>query len=598
MTNTAANRARLMAVAARATMPGGAYATAFLRSLGSKNLCNALAQEKTGDFWVNGHLFGAQTCHTAEDLHHGDFLFVRGPNPWLAHGFANARQHLNAIRKDPSCKLIVVDPRRSETAALADLHLQVRPGGDAYLLGALLALLHRRGGFDLDFITAHTNGYAAVEAVLAALPVAEFAAAADLPLAQIEEAAEAVVATRRMVVRAAPGLQRGRHSTLNSYLEKLLFLLTGNFGREGTNSLHSWRAPLWGNGRGQRYAPTDTEIITGLLPPKLWSDAIESEHPEHLCGLWVDSSNPVNTAADTGRVSKTPVVVDVAFTETAKLAHYVLPASSQFEQCEYTLFSFETPTNDFHVRAPVIPPLPGILSEPEIYTRLARATGALPPATALQPLLEAAPAMRAALGDLAPASDQDLGDALFMHVVRGRSGVAFATPPSARALIESAGQQIRLDIPQLLVALQQLDASELLPDPTCPFVLSAGQRRAQNANQNFRDPRFRRGDPDGSLSINPADLAALGLADGDWVAVESARGRVMVRARGAEGMRRGYLQPLPRPHCRHAIPPGGARETWTAHGQRSRSGHALLGQRARGHGELNLARGKCGLIRS
>ena len=104
---------------------GGAYATALLRALGSRHVFNALSQEKTGDFWVNGHMFGSQTCHTAEDVHHCDLLFVIGANPWIAHGFPNARDHLNDIRKDPSRKMIVIDPRRSETAERADLHLAV-----------------------------------------------------------------------------------------------------------------------------------------------------------------------------------------------------------------------------------------------------------------------------------------------------------------------------------------------------------------------------------------------------------------------------------------------------------------------------------------
>src|SRR5260370_18343172 len=76
--------------------------------------------------------------------------------------------------------------------------------------------------------------------------------------------------------------------------------------------------------------------------------------------------------------------------ETARLAHYVLPASSQYEKTEFTLFNFEFPTNYFHVRAGVLPPLDGTLPEPEIYTRLARALGLLPGDNALAPLREAA----------------------------------------------------------------------------------------------------------------------------------------------------------------------------------------------------------------
>jgi len=80
---------------------GGAYAGAFLRALGSRNVFNALSQEKTGDFWVNGHMFGSQTCHTSEDVHNCDLLLVIGANPWIAHGSLMPRDHLNHIRKDP-----------------------------------------------------------------------------------------------------------------------------------------------------------------------------------------------------------------------------------------------------------------------------------------------------------------------------------------------------------------------------------------------------------------------------------------------------------------------------------------------------------------
>ena len=153
---------------------GGAFATAFMRGLGSRQVFNALAQEKTGDFWVNGHLFGAQSCHTAEDIEHCDLLLVLGANPWLAHGFANARQQLNEIAKDPARKLIVVDPRRSETAEQADVHIAVRPGADAYLLAALLAMLVRQDLLDEDFLNQHTSGFDAVKASLLEVPIARF----------------------------------------------------------------------------------------------------------------------------------------------------------------------------------------------------------------------------------------------------------------------------------------------------------------------------------------------------------------------------------------------------------------------------------------
>src|SRR5581483_7770212 len=125
---------------------GGAYFTAFRDALGATKYFNALSQEKTGDFWVNGRLFGKQHCHTAEDIEHADLLVVLGCNPWMANGFQRARNAVNEIGKAPDRRMIVIDPRRTEVAEAADLHLQLKPGTDAYLLSALLAVLLGRGG--------------------------------------------------------------------------------------------------------------------------------------------------------------------------------------------------------------------------------------------------------------------------------------------------------------------------------------------------------------------------------------------------------------------------------------------------------------------
>lgn len=585
---------------------GGAFTNGFLRALGSRHVFNALAQEKTGDFWVNGHLFGAQTCHSAEDIEHCDLLFVLGANPWLAHGFSNARQEINAIAKDPARKLIVIDPRRSETALHADLHVAVRPGTDAFLLTALLALLIRRDAIDADFIAAHTTGYAAVRRTLVAVDIERFAAAADVPLAVLEQLADMVAAAKSMVVRAELGIQQGRYSTLNSYLEKLLYLLTGNFGRAGTNALHGWLQPLWANGRGQRYAPLDIEVIAGLLPPNQLAEAIESEHPERLRALWVDSSNPFNTVADTQRLEAARarldllVAVDVAYTETAAQADYVLPASSQFEKCEYTLFNFDYPVNYVHVRRPLLPPLAGTLPEPEIYLRLAVALDMMPPPEALEAVTNAAlagpHAFAAAFADLArdypgsaragalllyatlgrtlphgtaaaaplwasaqrlaatrpaavaralglpPEGDpRELGWRLFESVIEAPSGTAFSVDDSVWDLIETADRRVHLEIAELLAAVDALNPDEALPSADYPFILSAGQRRMQNVNQILRAPFFRQRDPDGALYIHPADLAALEAAERDWLVVESRRGELVARARSDDGMRRGNV---------------------------------------------------------
>src|SRR5262245_47148836 len=102
----------------------GAYGRATRAALGSVFSSNALAQEKTGEFWVDGQLYGRPRCHTTGDFEHAEVAVFVGKNPWQSHGFPRARAVLREIAGDPQRTLIVIDPRRTETAELADYHLQ------------------------------------------------------------------------------------------------------------------------------------------------------------------------------------------------------------------------------------------------------------------------------------------------------------------------------------------------------------------------------------------------------------------------------------------------------------------------------------------
>ena len=137
---------------------GGGYGSAFRSALGIRYTSNALAQEKTGEFWVDGQLFGRSRCHTAGDYEHAQVAVFWGKNPWQSHGFPQARRILKAIANDPERTLIVVDPRRTESADLADIHLRPLPGGDAHLLAALLEVLVEEGLLAKRWLADNSNG--------------------------------------------------------------------------------------------------------------------------------------------------------------------------------------------------------------------------------------------------------------------------------------------------------------------------------------------------------------------------------------------------------------------------------------------------------
>jgi anaerobic selenocysteine-containing dehydrogenase len=578
---------------------GGVYGSGLRAAMGTPYIYSALAQEKTGDFWVNGRLFGRQTCHVTQGVADADFVIFLGTNPWQSHGFPRARTVLKEIAKDPQRTMVVIDPRRTETAELADVHLQVRPGADAFLLSAMLGVIVQEGLEDRRFLDERTVGADAVLDVLQQVPVDAHAERAGCDPGTVRVVARGLAAARAATVRADLGIQQSLHSTLNSYLEKLLFLITGNFGRIGTNNLHTFLIPLIGHSaEGGDDADALTRVtgmhpIGKLYPPNTLPQEIDTDDEGRLRGLVIDSANPMVSGTDTEAYRKAfarlelCVVIDVAMTETAQAAHYVLPASSQFEKTEATFFNLSFPRNGFHLRRPLFEPLAGTLPAPEIYRRLCVAMGAMPdrfPALeraarmhckrpslktlplAIKTLLARKPELTPymplvlyqALGPALPegtgsaavlwgaaqfyatkhrvaveragisSSGGGLGEALFKRILESRSGMVMSehVEEESWSMIRHEGHRVHLAIDELLDELKALTAEPEPVNGDFPLLLMAGERRAYNANTIFRNPGWRRKDNHGAAKLHPEDAAALGLNDGDAIRLETSRGRL------------------------------------------------------------------------
>jgi anaerobic selenocysteine-containing dehydrogenase len=365
---------------------GGAYSGATRSALGVRFSSNALAQEKTGEIWIDAHLFGHVT-HTAPDFARAQVAVFVGKNPWQAHGFPHARPTLKAIAADPGRSLIVIDPRRTETAEMADIHLRVRPGGDAFLLAALLATLVQDDLLDHAFLDEHAQGHAPVIDAVREIDVEAYCRRAGVEVEPAREAAHLIGTATSVSILEDLGIQQAPHSTLNSYLEKLLWALTGNFARPGCVNLHTQFSPggLVGRSReSRRRTPgTGERVIGGMFPAAAIPDAVLTDDPARFRAAIIESSNPVHSLPDSPRMREAmaaldfSVVIDITMTETAQCADYVLPAPTQYEKYECTFFNLEFPANVFQLRAPVIPAPPGPLGEPEIHRRLVRALGAI-----------------------------------------------------------------------------------------------------------------------------------------------------------------------------------------------------------------------------
>ncbi|MGB8403683.1 MAG: molybdopterin-dependent oxidoreductase [Mycobacterium sp.] len=559
---------------------GGAYSGAFLKALGARYRSNALAQEKTGEFWVDAQLYGG---HTRGEFEHAEVSVFVGKNPWMSQSFPRARTVLQEIAKDTERSMIVIDPVITDTAKLADFHLRVRPGTDAWCISALAAVLVQENLCDEAFLAEHVTGVEPVREALRGIDIDGFAQRCGVEAELLRAAARRIAGAASISVFEDLGVQQAPNSTLCSYLNKMLWILTGNFAKRGGQHLHSSFAPLFAAGGVGRSPVTGAPIIAGLLPSNVVPQEILTDHPNRFRAMIVESSNPAHSIADSTAVREALgalellVVVDVAMTETARLAHYVLPAASQFEKPEATFFNLEFPHNTFHLRHPLMAPLPGTLAEPEIWARLVRALGVVDDAE-LDPLRRAARdgldayamafltavganpglgrvlpyvlyetlgptlpdglAGAAALWGLAQKAAMTYpeavrraghadGNALFTAILDGRSGVTFTVHEYADDwnLISHPDHRIAFEIPELLAELDALAADRPpLTSPEYPIVLSAGERRAFTANDIFRDPGWRKRDADGALRVSVHDAATLGLVDGGRARITTAAG--------------------------------------------------------------------------
>jgi anaerobic selenocysteine-containing dehydrogenase len=587
------------------------YSSSFRSAIGTPYLYTALAQEKTGDFWVNGKLFGKQSCHVTEDIDHADYILFIGTNPYHSHGFPRTRKVLDEIAKAPDRTMVVIDPVITETAKKADIHLQLKPGTDALLMSAMLGMIIKDGLEDRRFIEDHTEGFDKIKALFNKIPIERYIDRTGLDYNTVQKIARDFASAEKACVRVDLGIQQSINSTLNSWLEKLLFLITGNFGIKGGNNLHTQFVPIVGHSDDSDKSRITTKVtgmkaISHFFPPNILPMEIDTDHPDRVRALIVDSANPILTAADSNAYIRAfkklelLVVIDVAKTETAKLAHYILPAQSQFEKWEASFFTLDFPTNYFQLRAPIVEQDGDTLAEPEIYRRILVAMGMFPKSFPIlkrlakfhlgHPQFYIFPVflygyltlfprykksllmvLYATIGKAMQDGAQNaaalwgvahiyakkyriaikrtgltgyglmLGERLFKRIMERRSGLEISTHKYEEVwdLVRTPNKKIALNISELHSDLHNLANNNSL-DEGYPLILAAGERRAYNANQIYRTPEWRKKDLDGALRLHPEDAEKIGASDNDSVLCKSANGDIKVIVQIDSAMQPGF----------------------------------------------------------
>lgn len=365
-----------------------AFATALLRGIGSRYHYSPIAQELTGYFWCAGRMFGRQNAFPIPDEHQADMLLAIGWNGMVSHQMPRAPLAIKEFADNPEKLLVVIDPRKSETAKAANLHIALRPGSDALLARAMIALILAEGWQDKEYLGQNTTGFESIKGWFENFDIKQALTVCRVEYLQIKELCREL-SRRRWCMHTDLGVLMNRHSTLTSYLYLLLGAVCGRLCVPGGDVIPGSVVPLGShsderNKRTWRTKATNFPEIMGYFPPNVFPEEVLSDTPDRLRAVVIDASNPLRSYADTSAYEQAfarldlKVTIELAMTETAALSNYVLPARSPYESYDASFFTWNHPEIFFQMRHPVIKPQPLTLENGQILAKIADAAGVVP----------------------------------------------------------------------------------------------------------------------------------------------------------------------------------------------------------------------------
>ncbi|WP_405761740.1 molybdopterin-dependent oxidoreductase [Streptomyces sp. NBC_00045] len=371
------------------TMAGALYPPILLKALGTRNLFTASTLDQMPKHVSSGLLFGDPFAIPVPDLDRTDFLLLLGANPVESNGSLCTAPdfpgRLKALRARGGT-LVVVDPRRTRTAKLADRHLAPRPGSDALLLAALAHTLLAEKLAAPGAVAERTEGIGELAEALASFTPEAVAPACDLTAAEIRDLARDLAAAPTAAVYGRIGSCTVEYGTLASWLVDVLNILTGNLDRPGgvlfPLSAAGPRPRPGGPGKGFTLGRWRSRVsghpeAKAELPMAALAEEIETPGEGRIRALVAIAANPVLSAPDGRRLDEAlagldfMVSIDPYLNETSRHAHVVLPPPppSQSAHHDFAFNGFAIRNQARYTRA-AVPLEAGRLDECEIHARL------------------------------------------------------------------------------------------------------------------------------------------------------------------------------------------------------------------------------------
>jgi anaerobic selenocysteine-containing dehydrogenase len=453
-------------------------------------------------------------------------------------------------------KLVVIDPRRTETAERADLFVQPRPGSDGAVALAVAALLVRDGNIDHDFVERHVHGFSRFASIAAGYTPERASDIAGVPVNEIYELADLIGTTPPVTINTGFGMQRYTNSGQTQRAIIALLAITGNIGKPGAG----W---IFANLQSQIFDEVKDPLA--LYPPespdgvarvsistsRLGRDILAATDPP-LRMAWIERGNPVTQNPETNAVLKAirsldfRVVVEQFMTDTAREADLILPAKTMFEQTD-VINAYWHPY--VQIKQKVLEPPGEVKPESEVYWHLARKLG-IPPDEVAGAIpgpsdAEVESWLEARLKPFPELSLARLREGPV--IVPGHQEVAFSDlvfpTPSGKVELDSEEARERWGANEVADYFEPEESvkrdDELARRYPLYFMTPNTKNRIHSQFNNLE--MIRALSPEPFVQIHPDDAGARGVSDEDTVRIFNDRGEIKVPARLDWGIKPGCV---------------------------------------------------------
>jgi len=546
---------------------------AWLTAVGSSGFYTSFTNDCPGYVVAAHRFFG--TAATPLGLYAGVFdmanadvaMFI-GANPVVSHRPCMPQSNTDKLLRDAQkrgMKLIVVDPRRTEMARRADLHLQVKPGEDATLLAGMIKTIIERQLYDRAYVEQHVSGLAELHAAVKDFDLEYVARRTLVPADLVAETAVMFATAKSGAVRDGAGVTMARHQNLNLQLVYTLNALCGRIDRKGGLLYNPGvfsppfpehgapvELPLFGEAtsrvrglRGMFLSPGHMEMPTATL-----ADEILEPGDGRIRALLVHGGNPVATFPDQDKTVRALqalellVVVDPFMTATANLAHYVIPTKHFLERPDTTTILDATFPFPFGQYTPAVVRAPAdLLEEWEIGWELAGRMG----------LTLNIPGLST---EHKPTSDEVLaafagyGRVPLEEVRKYPSGHVFGDLVVGAVLphaITHPDKKMAAGHPEVIAELREVRAEPLMEGggyeggETFSHRLIAIRMDEVYNSKGQNLPSLQKKHRFNPAFMNPQDLQHLGVTDGEHVVIESSCGRIRAIVEGNANVMSGVV---------------------------------------------------------